>query len=65
MNLIGAASSAGAATMMQLSSAFASSSSFAKPTTVDIRWPIATYTEMTPLSLLFMIVSIAIAVLPV
>src|SRR5919108_2175087 len=65
MNLIGAASSAGAATMIVLSSAFASSSVRATPTTVDIRWPIATYTETTPVSLLLMIVSIAIAVSPV
>src|ERR671925_419410 len=65
MYLIGAASSAGAATMIVLSSALASSSVRAMPTTVDIRWPIATYTDTTPVSLLLMIVSIAIAVLPV
>src|SRR4051795_7514225 len=65
MNLIGAASSAGAATMIVLSSAPASSSVCASPTTVDMRWPIATYTEMMSLSLLLMIASIAIAVLPV
>ena len=65
MNLIGAASSAGAATMMQLSSALLSSSVLARPTIVDMRWPIATYTETTPVSLLLRIVSTAIAVLPV
>ena len=65
MNLIGAASSAGAATMIVLSSAPYSSSVCASATTVDMRWPIATYTETTPVSLLLMIVSIAIAVLPV
>ncbi len=42
MYLIGAASSADAATMMQRSSAPASSSVFAMPTTVAMRWPIAT-----------------------
>ena len=42
MNLIGAASSAGAATMIVFSSALASSSVLARPTTVDMRWPIAT-----------------------
>ena len=41
-NLIGAASSAGAATMIVLSSAFASSRRLAMPTTVAMRWPIAT-----------------------
>src|SRR3954447_21956398 len=65
MNLIGAASSAGAATMIVLSSAPASSSVCARPTTVDMRCPIATYTDTIPESLLLMIVSIAIAVLPV
>ena len=42
MNLIGAASSADAATMIVLSSAPASSSVLATPTTVAMRWPIAT-----------------------
>ena len=42
MNLIGAASSAGAATMIVFSSAPASSSVLARPTTVDMRCPIAT-----------------------
>ena len=42
MNLIGAASSAGAATMIVLSSASCSRSVSATCTTVDIRWPIAT-----------------------
>ena len=42
MYLIGAASSAGAATMIVLSSAPASSSVWASPTTVAMRWPIAT-----------------------
>ncbi len=65
MNLIGAASSAGAATMIVLSSAPFSSSVCASATTVDMRWPIATYTDTTPVSLLLMIASIAIAVLPV
>ena len=65
MNLIGAASSAGAATMIVLSSAPYSSSVCASATTVDMRWPIATYTDTTSVSLLLMIVSIAIAVLPV
>src|SRR3954462_9242080 len=65
MNLIGAASSAGAATMIVESSAPASSSVLARPTTVDMRWPMATYTDTIPESLLLMIVSTAIAVLPV
>ena len=47
------------------SSAPASASVSASATTVAMRWPIATYTEMTSESLLLMIVSIAIAVLPV
>src|SRR3954447_25934015 len=64
-NLIGADSSAGAATMIALSSAPASSSSLASATTVAMRWPIATYTETIPESLLLMIVSTAIVVLPV
>ena len=42
MNLIGAASSAGAATMIVLSSAPFSSSVLASATTVAMRWPIAT-----------------------
>ncbi len=42
MYLIGAASSAGAATMIVLSSAPCSSSVRATCTTVDMRWPIAT-----------------------
>ena len=42
MNLIGAASSAAAATMIVLSSAPFSASISASCTTVDIRWPIAT-----------------------
>ena len=42
MNLIGAASSAGAATMIVFSSAPYSSSVWASATTVDMRWPIAT-----------------------
>src|ERR1039458_9960260 len=65
MNLIGAASSAGAATMIVCSRALFSSRVCASATTVAMRWPIATYTETTPLSRLLMIVSIAIAVLPV
>ncbi len=65
MNLIGADSSAGAATMIVLSSAPYCSSVCAIATTVAMRCPIATYTETTPVSLLLMIVSIAIAVLPV
>jgi hypothetical protein len=40
--LIGAASSAAAATMIDVSSAPASASTSARPTTVDIRCPIAT-----------------------
>ncbi len=51
--------------MIVLSSAPASASVSASCTTVAMRWPIATYTETTPVSLLLMIVSIAIAVLPV
>src|SRR3954447_10539548 len=65
MNLIGAASSAGAATMIVLSIAPASRSVSAIWTTVAMRWPTATYTEIRSESLLLMIVSIAIAVLPV
>src|SRR5438270_33515 len=65
MNLIGAASSAGAATMMVLSMAPWSDSVSASWTTVDMRWPMATYTQIRSESLLLMIVSIAIAVLPV
>ena len=42
MNLIGAASSAGAATMIVLSIALCSASVSATCTTVDIRCPIAT-----------------------
>ncbi len=42
MNLIGAASSAGAATMIVLSSAPLSASVSASCTTVAMRWPIAT-----------------------
>ena len=42
MNLIGAASSAGAATMIVFSIAPFSSSISVTWTTVDIRWPIAT-----------------------
>ena len=41
-NLIGAASSAGAATMIVWSSASWSSSRLAVSTTVDMRWPTAT-----------------------
>ena len=51
--------------MIVESSAPACASVSASCTTVARRWPIATYTEMTPESLLLMIVSIAIAVLPV
>ena len=42
MNLIGAASSAGAATMIVLSIALFSVSVSATWTTVDMRWPMAT-----------------------
>ncbi len=42
MNLIGAASSAAAATMIVFSSAPFSASTSASCTTVDMRWPIAT-----------------------
>ena len=52
-------------TMIVLSSAPASSSVLASCTTVDLRWPIATYTQIRSRSLLLMIVSIAIAVFPV
>src|SRR4051794_12505980 len=65
MYLIGAASSAEAATMIVLSSAPASRSVSATCTTVDMRCPIATYTDTRSLSLLLMIVSIATADLPV
>src|SRR3954454_3698677 len=65
MYLIGAASSAAAATMIVLSIAPFSSSMLATWTTVDIRCPIATYTQTRSLSLLLMIVSIATADLPV
>src|SRR5215217_195750 len=65
MNLIGAASSAGAATMIVLSIASCSRSVSATCTTVDIRWPIATYTHTMSLSRLLTIVSIAICDLPV
>ena len=51
--------------MIVLSSAPYSASVSAIWTTVDMRWPIATYTDTRPLSRLLMIVSIAIAVLPV
>ena len=51
--------------MIVFSSAPSSSSVCASATTVDMRWPMATYTDTTPVSLLLMIVSIAIAVLPV
>ncbi len=51
--------------MIVFSSAPASSRVFARPTIVDMRWPMATYTDTTPVSLLLMIVSTAIAVLPV
>ena len=52
-------------TMIVLSSAPASSSVLASCTTVDLRCPIATYTQIRSRSRLLMIVSIAIAVLPV
>src|SRR5215207_4990478 len=65
MNLIGAASSAAAATMIVFSRAPCSASTSASCTTVDMRWPIATYTDTSPLSRLLMIASSAIAVLPV
>src|SRR3954451_16061183 len=65
MYLIGAASSAEAATMIVVSSAPFSRSVSATWTTVDMRWPIATYTQIRSLSLLLMIVSIATALLPV
>ena len=51
--------------MIVFSSALFSSSVCASATTVDMRWPIATYTDTMPVSLLLMIASIAIAVLPV
>ena len=58
-------SSAAAITMIVLSSAPASSRVLASCTTVALRCPIATYTQIRSRCWLLMIVSIAIAVLPV
>ena len=65
MYCIGAGSDAEATTTMVKSMAPDSLSRWTTDATVDAFWPIATYTQMTPVPFWLIIVSTATAVLPI